>query len=315
MAFIQLKNSVSVPNYEQSAKILLENHIKNIRKSGFQASEPQKAQYNFQADIKGLDGNIKLHVYFSKKGNKVVLQGNKELKLYQKVYILIFSERLFENDRTTLTEPEIYIGTDESGKGDYFGPLVIAAVFTNPSISKKLKEIEVRDSKVLTDQSISIIAAKIKKLEGCVFDVIVISPEKYNILYDKMGNLNKLLGWAHAKAIENVLNVKIAPEAISDKFGNEKYIHNSLQEKGKEIKLHQLIKAEKFTAVAAASILARDSFSKWFYRVKKQMNIQLPKGASQKVEEKAKYIKKQLGNEVLGKLVKLHFKTTKKLLE
>ena len=143
--------------------------------------------------------------------------------------------------------------------------------------------------------------------------MIVISPEKYNILYDKMGNLNKLLGWAHAKAIENVLSVKIAPEAISDKFGNEKYIHSSLQEKGKEIKLHQVTKAEKFTAVAAASILARDSFIKWFYRVNKQMNLQLPKGASQKVEEKAKYIKKQLGDEVLGKLVKLHFKTTKKL--
>ncbi len=313
MAFIQLKNSVSVPNYEQSAKILLQNNLKKIRKLGLQTSEPQKAQYNFQADIKGKEGNIKLLVYFSKKGNKVVLQGNKELQLYQKVYILIFGERLFDNDKITLTEPAIYIGTDESGKGDYFGPLVIAAVFTDPSLSKKLKEIGVRDSKELTDESISIIAAKIKKLKGCVFDVIVISPEKYNILYDKMGNLNKLLGWAHAKTIENVLNVKIAPEVISDKFGNEKYIHSSLQEKGKELKLHQVTKAEKFTAVAAASILARDSFIKWFYMVKKQMNIQLPKGASQKVEEKAKYIKKQLGNEVLEKLVKLHFKTTKKL--
>jgi len=313
LAFIQLKNIVSVPNYEHSAKILLENHLNKIKKSGLQTTEPQKAQYNFQAGIKGLDGNIKLLVYFSKKGNRVVLQGNKELQLYQKVYNLVFGDRLFSSVKTTVTEPKDYIGTDESGKGDYFGPLVIAAVFTNPSISNKLREIGVRDSKELTDQSISLIANKIKKLEGCVFDVIVISPEKYNILYDKMGNLNKLLGWAHAKAIENVLNIKIAPEAISDKFGNEKYIYSSLQEKGKEIKLHQVTKAEKFTAVAAASILARDSFIKWFYRVNKQMNIQLPKGASQKVEEKAKYIKKQLGNEVLGKLVKLHFKTTKKL--
>ncbi len=88
MAFIQLKNSVSVPNYEQSAKILLENSLKKIRKLGLQTFEPQKAQYNFQVDIKGLDGNIKLLVYFGKKGNKVVLQGNKELQLYQKVYIL-----------------------------------------------------------------------------------------------------------------------------------------------------------------------------------------------------------------------------------
>jgi ribonuclease HIII len=302
-----------VPNYEQSAKLLLENYLNKIKKLGFQTTELEKVQYNFQTGIKGLDGNIKLLIYFSKKGNKLVLQGNKELQLYQKVYSLIFDEQLFNSVKTTLTEPENYIGTDESGKGDYFGPLVIAAVFTNPSISNKLKEIGVRDSKELTDESISIIAAKIKKLEGCVFDVIVISPEKYNILYDKMGNLNKLLGWAHAKAIENILNVKIAPEAISDKFGNEKYIHSSLQEKGKEIKLHQVTKAEKFTAVAAASILARDSFIKWFYRMNKQMNLQLPKGSSQKVEEKARHIKQQLGDEVLGKLEKLHFKTTKKL--
>ncbi len=302
-----------MPNYEQSAKLLIGTYLNKIRKSGFHATEPQKAQYNFQADIKGLDGNIKLIVYFSKKGNKVILQGNKELKLYQKVYNLIYGERLFNSTNTSLTEPKEYIGTDESGKGDYFGPLVIAAVFTNLSLSDKLKKIGVRDSKELTDQSISIIAGEIRKLKSCVYDVIVINPEKYNILYDKMGNLNKLLGWAHAKAIENVLNVKFAPEVISDKFGNEKYIYNSMQEKGKEIKLHQVTKAEKFTAVAAASILARDSFIKWYYRVNKQMNLQLPKGASQKVEEKAKYIKKQLGDEVLGKLVKLHFKTTKKL--
>jgi ribonuclease HIII len=302
-----------VPNYEQSAKLLLENHLEKIKKSGLQTTEPEKAQYNFQAGIKGKDGSIKLLVFFSKKGNKVVLQGNKELQLYEKVYNLIFGEHLFSSAKTTLTEPKEYIGTDESGKGDYFGPLVIAAVFTNPSFSNKLKEIGVRDSKELTDESISIIASKIKKLDGCVFDVIVISPEKYNKLYDKIGNLNKLLGWAHAKAIENVLKVKIAPEAISDKFGNEKYIHSSLQEKGKEIKLHQVTKAEKFTAVAAASILARDSFIKWFYRVNKQMNIQLPKGASQKVEEKARHIKQQFGSEALVKLVKLHFKTTQKL--
>jgi ribonuclease HIII len=313
LAFIQLKNSISVPNYEQSAKLILENYLSKIKNSGFHTTEPQKAQYNFQADIEGLDGNVKLLVYFSKQGNKIILQGNNELQLYQKVYNLIFGDRLFSSVKITEKEPKDYIGTDESGKGDYFGPLVIAAVFTNPSISNKLKTIGVRDSKKLTDQSISIIADKIKKLNDCIFNVIVISPEKYNILYDKMGNLNKLLGWAHAKAIENVLNTKTAPEAISDKFGNEKYIYSSLQEKGKGIKLHQVTKAEKYIAVAAASILARDSFIKWFHRVNKQMNLQLPKGASQKVEEKAKYIKNQLGLDVLKKLVKLHFKTTKKL--
>ena len=118
-----------------------------------------------------------------------------------------------------------------------------------------------------------------------------------------------MLGWAHAKALENILVVKSVPEAISDKFGNEKYIHDSLQEKGKDILLHQVTKAEKYTAVAAASILARDSF----YNIRNKYNFELPKGASETVELIAKEIIKKFGNAELNKFAKLHFKTTKKL--
>jgi ribonuclease HIII len=302
-----------VPNYEQSALIILENHLNELRKTGLNISSPKKAQYNYWAEVSGKDGTIKLLVYFSKKGNKTVLQGNKELEIYRKTSDLIFGKTLFTNITNELIEPEIYIGTDESGKGDYFGPLVVAAVLTNPSVSKNLINIGVKDSKELTDDTISIVASKIKKINDCIFTTIVISPDKYNLLYNEIGNLNRLLGWAHAKAIENILDVKTAPVAISDKFGNEKYILNSLQQKGRELKLHQVTKAERYTAVAAASILARDSFNKWFFGIKKKMNLALPKGASNKVEEKAKFIKNEYGSEVLSKLVKLHFKTTKKI--
>jgi ribonuclease HIII len=302
-----------VPNYEETAKKILENHINILKKSGIKSSDIIKAQFNFQTEIISSEGNVKLLIYFSKKGNKIVLQGNKELKLYQTVNNLIFGKQLFDDEKVKLIEPENYIGTDESGKGDYFGPLVVAAVLTNPSISKELKKIGVKDSKELSDWTISTISKNIKKLNGCIYDVIVINPEKYNYLYERMGNLNKMLGWAHAKTIENILNVKSVPEAISDKFGNEKYILSSLQEKGKDLKLHQVTKAEMYTAVAAASILARDSFNRWFYGIKKKMKIELPKGASNTVEQKAKEIKTQFGDEALSKLVKLHFKTTKKL--
>ncbi len=302
-----------MPNFKKSAKKILENYITNLRKEGFKTSEPILAQFNYQAEIQHTEGNLKLLIYFGKKGNKVILQGNKELKFYQQVYNIIFGKKLFSTNIPVLIEPELYIGTDESGKGDYFGPLVVAAVFTNPSVSKKLITVGVKDSKELTEHAISSIASSIKKLEGCVFNVIVINPEKYNLLYNKMGNLNRMLGWAHAKVLENILDVKNAPEAISDKFGNEKYIINSLQEKGRKLILHQVTKAEKYTAVAAASILARDSFNKWFLRANKKLKIELPKGASKKVENKAKYIVNEYGNKALIKLVKLHFKTTKKL--
>ncbi len=300
-------------NFKESAKKILENHIKNLKEEGFGTSEPILAQFNYQAEIQHTEGNLKLLIYFGKKGNKVILQGNKELKFYQQVYNIIFGKKLFSENTSVLIEPEFYIGTDESGKGDYFGPLVVAAVCTDKSVSNELVTIGVKDSKELSEHAITSIAPRIKKIEGCVFNVIVINPEKYNLLYNKMGNLNRMLGWAHAKVLENILDVKDAPEAISDKFGNEKYIQNSLQEKGRKLILHQVTKAEKYTAVAAASILARDSFNKWFLRANKKLKIELPKGASKKVENKAKYIVNKYGNKALIKLVKLHFKTTKKL--
>ena len=302
-----------MPDFKEKAKKILENHIRNLNESGYETSEPQSAQFNFNTDVSDLNGKVKLLVYFSNRGNKVTIQGNKELALYQKVNDIVFGEKLFEQENTNIIEPENYIGTDESGKGDYFGPLVVAAVLTDKTISKRLRNLGVKDSKELSDYSISHIAAEIKKLDDCVFSTVVINPEKYNILYEKMGNLNRLLGWAHAKALENVLAIKSAPEAISDKFGNEKYIQSSLQKMGKGLILHQETKAEKYTAVAAASILARDEFNKWFFVIKKIENLDLPKGASSVVDEKAKEINNKYGIEVLKTLAKLHFKTTKKL--
>jgi ribonuclease HIII len=302
-----------VPDYKESSVKILKRYISLLNQKGISASSPKLAQYNYQSDIVYENTQLKLLVYFGKKGNKVVLQGDKEHKSYKHIYELIFGEKLFESNSPELTEPECYIGTDESGKGDYFGPLVIAGVLADDFITKELKLIGVKDSKDLTDNTINIFANKIRKIKGAAFDLIVISPEKYNHLYDKMGNLNNLLGWAHAKVIENILNIKNAPEAISDKFGNEKYINNSLQEKGRELTLHQVTKAEQYSAVAAASILARDAFNKWFYRINKEKNIKLPKGASDIVESTARDIKKKFGDDELTKLVKLHFKTTKRL--
>src|SRR3990170_3074878 len=96
------------------------------------------------------------------------------------------------------------IGTDESGKGDYFGPLVIAGVSCNLELEEKLKALNVRDSKVVSDNQVKVIAEKIKQISP--FNLVVIGPEKYNQLYDKMKNLNKLLAWGHARVIENLLN-------------------------------------------------------------------------------------------------------------
>ena len=87
------------------------------------------------------------------------------------------------------------IGIDESGKGDYFGPLVIAAVFVNAITQNELALMRVRDSKNISDGHILEMAPDIRTI--CPHSIVAIGPKKYNELYAKMKNLNRLLAWGH----------------------------------------------------------------------------------------------------------------------
>jgi ribonuclease HIII len=204
------------------------------------------------------------------------------------------------------------IGIDESGKGDYFGPLIIAAVFVDATTQGELRLMQVRDSKKISDGRILEMAPDIKTI--CPHSVIAIGPPKYNELYAKIRNLNRLLAWGHAKALETLLERVTCERAISDQFANEQLILNVLQEKGRKIELEQRTKAESDLAVAAASILARAEFLLRMKRLSSEVGTTLPKGASPAVELAAKMIIKKHGQERLGTVAKLHFKTTKAVL-
>ena len=298
---------------EISALKVIEEYKKKLIGQSVNVSEVEKKKYNYETVIyKGKD-KIVLLVYFGKSGVKTVLQGNKDTLLYKQVNSLIYGDSLF-NDKEEFAEPNNYIGTDESGKGDYFGPLVIAGVFAEEKSIKLLRAIGVKDSKELSDRSIKLIAGEIKKIVKDNYEIILITPKKYNELHSKIKNVNKILGWGHAKVLENLLIRCSAKEAISDKFGDESLIRNSLQEKGKNIILHQFTKAEKYTAVAAASILAREKLVEWFDVQNNLLTIKLPKGASSAVNEAASQINKIYGTAKLSELVKLHFKTTAKIV-
>jgi len=205
-----------------------------------------------------------------------------------------------------------WIGSDESGKGDYFGPLVIAAVLIDQDNLKKFQDLGVKDSKKINDITIQKLAAQIKA--DSVFSVVVINPEKYNELYSKFNNLNKLLAWGHARAIENILEKKQCQYVISDKFGDEKLIQNALLKHGKTVTLEQRVRAEDDIAVAAASILARDEFVKRLAKLSAEYGINLPKGASSKVTDQAALFVKKYGSNNLFKVCKLHFKFTLKFV-
>lgn len=298
---------------EETALKILDRYVQYLIKEQLRVSERVKNEYSYQVAINDDKEKISLHVFFGKNGNKIVLQGNKDLKLYKKVNELIFGETLIPDSKPELEPSYPYVGTDESGKGDYFGPLVIAGVYLTPDSGKLLRSLGIRDSKELGDSQIRQFAAEIKTMNEIMFDVVLISPEKYNQLYEKMGNLNRLMGWAHARVIENLLSKCDAGEVISDKFGNEKLILDALQQRGRSINLKQVTKAEKFMAVAAASIMARESVVKWFNTQSKKYKLDIPKGSSSDVENFAKRFIEKYGQEMTSKLVKLHFKTSQKV--
>ncbi len=221
-------------------------------------------------------------------------------------------EKYFNQPQQTKQNPSYipypHIGIDESGKGDFFGPLVVAGTYLTQDNAEKLQELGVCDSKKLNDKKILELEGKIKAL--ATYDVIVINPKKYNELYSSFKNLNRLLAWGHSSVLENILKKTDAKIAISDKFASsESVIQSALKEKGKSIKLIQQTKAESDTAVAAASILARAEFVKRISNLSANYEINLPKGASGLVLEQAKKFSARFGKEELKNIAKLHFKT------
>jgi ribonuclease HIII len=209
------------------------------------------------------------------------------------------------------------IGVDESGKGDFFGPLCVAGVYVNEAVVKAWQDAGVRDSKnISSDRKISELAELIRNTPGCVTTVVPIGNEAYNRLHAKLRSVNTLLAWGHARVIENLMGQKhrMKPppvRAISDQFASNKAtVANALMSLGREIELVQRHKAEADLAVAAASILARDEFVKRLLGLGKQFGVMLPKGASDKVTEAGKEFVAKHGADSLSKVAKTHFKTT-----
>lgn len=203
------------------------------------------------------------------------------------------------------------IGVDESGKGDFFGPLVIAACYVAPYHYAELEG--VRDSKKLTDPMALRLAGKIKAT--CPHAVIAVGPAKYNELYAKIGNLNRILEWGHARAIENVLEQQDCDLVISDQFANPAGLQRvlKLKERGKNVTLQSMVRAESDLAVAAASILARAEFLRRLQALGEEFGMTIPKGAGPPVIAAGRKFIAEHGRARLGEVAKLHFKTTQNL--
>ncbi|MCX8492725.1 MAG: ribonuclease HIII [Chthoniobacterales bacterium] len=259
----------------------------------------------------------KLNIAVYEKGPKALLQGR---GLEDFITFVLEPEILGEArlGYEEVHEPEQFaphFGIDESGKGDLFGPLVIAGVYVDGDLARHLRDEGIRDSKGIgTDKKIRELARVIRN-SGAPSEIIVISPEKYNQLYAKIGNLNRLLAWGHARIIENLCaRVPGCRRALSDKFADARVLEKALLEKGSKIQLDQRTKAESDYAVAAASILAREGFIDWLDKHSKDLEITLAKGVSAKVKSAATEVIRMYGAGMLSKVAKMHFKTASEIL-
>jgi len=206
-----------------------------------------------------------------------------------------------------------WIGSDESGKGDYFGPLVVAAVAVTSADWRGLQTLGVRDSKALSDRQAAALASQIR--DAYPHEVIVVSPKRYNELWTEMGSVNKLLAWAHARAIENLLERSPdASAAVADQFGDESLIRDALFRRGRQVQLVQMPRAERDPAVAAASILARAEFLRRLDQAGRAVGVRLPKGASSAVEAVARALVAQHGPQIIDDIAKRHFRTTQRVI-
>ncbi len=215
-------------------------------------------------------------------------------------------------ETTVLEFAHLVVGSDESGKGDYFGPLVVAAVAYGPEYAEIMEDVKLGDSKKLTRAQIAKASVAIK--EKLPHEIVVIGPEKYNQLYEKFNNLNSLLAWAHGAALERVLEKTQAATIVVDKFCEEAPFRRGLKDLGRAAELVLRPRAESIPAVGAASILASEAFHKSLFFLGREFDLTLPKGAGSNVDATARRLIKVRGEEVLNKVAKVHFANTRKVL-
>lgn len=291
--------------------------IQHLRNDGYDLRDVA------HATIAGKKDGLNLVLYES---GKLVAQGKKTAEWIEFIFEPFILEALLNPPASAATDAPAgnplpadaapRIGIDESGKGDFFGPLVIAAFLLTPEMDPFLRELGVKDSKqIKSDVHIRKIASTLHTRFPGHCEVITLKPETYNRMVKQMGTVNRLLAWGHATVLENLLTRHPhVTRAVADQFGPEHQIKNALKTRGKQIELIQRHKAESDPAVAAASILARDGFVASMQALSDLAGTPLPKGATH-VRPTAEALVRSRGPDILTQTAKTHFRTTRQVLD
>ena len=246
--------------------------------------------------------------FYPKKGKLLIQGAGTEGVLRRFAGILGLGERVDHEDERM---NEVTIGSDESGKGDYFGSLVVAGCVVGPDDMEFVKQIKVRDSKEAAESTIQAAEGLIEQRLPTA--VVELAPPEYGEMHRELRNVNKILGVAHARVIRE-LKGHGATLAVVDRFGDEKHVLDALGADGKGLRVLQRPKGESNAAVAAASFVARARFLRSLSRLSDDVGVDLLPGASAQVEECARKVVAVGGRDLLAQVAKLHFKTTERVL-
>ncbi len=206
----------------------------------------------------------------------------------------------------------LVIGVDESGKGDFFGPLVVAAFLAPDSVINDLTALGVKDGKTLSDKRVLEIDVQLRRLHPYALDIT--PPDQYNLTYEKIRNLNHLLAAAHARAIDTLLHTHPADHVVIDQFGKADLVAGALAKHGHTIPLEQRFRAEEIPQVAAASIIARAEFLRQLGALSERFALTLPKGAAPMVDKAGRDLVRLHGADALRLTAKVHFKNFQRVV-
>lgn len=199
------------------------------------------------------------------------------------------------------------IGSDECGKGDYFGPLVVCAVRLEPEEAQRLADSGVVDSKQLNDERALQLGGALRA--ALPHAIRRLDPPEYNRRYATVGNVNQLLADLHAEAIRELAQPGI--DVLIDQFSKADLFAQRLGDL--DLRIDQRPRAEANLAVAAASIIAREEFLTCLDQLSEQAAVRLRKGAGAPTDSSGVEYARLHGMDALSQVAKVHFKNTGKI--